>query len=131
MSSAIDQLDAEIARLQAEVARVEHMPRTIAERFAEAEAELRSAEALYQSHGLKVSAAHSAEHAHLQRQSLIGAMMVVNSAALLKAERDRIAAAGEGLSADDGPWFSRPSIFGDLESATQGSAQHYRPSVKA
>jgi hypothetical protein len=101
MSPAIDQLDAEIAGLQAEVARVEHMPRTIAERFAEAEARLREAEGVYRQWGFDVSAGHPGEAQHLQRQSLIGALMVVNSAALLKAERERIAAAGEGLSAVD------------------------------
>jgi hypothetical protein len=101
MSPAIDQLDAEIAGLQAEIARVEHMPRTIAERFAETEVRLREAEGVYRQWGLDVSARHPGEAQHLQRQSLIGALMVVNSAALLKAERERIAAAGEGLSAVD------------------------------
>ena len=37
----IEDLDAEIARLQAEFRSVERMPPTIAERFAEAEARLR------------------------------------------------------------------------------------------
>jgi hypothetical protein len=101
MSSAVEQLDAEIARLQAEIARVEHMPRTIADRFTEVEAELRSAEQLYLVHGLKVSAAHPAEHAHLQRQSLIGAMMAAGGDKLLQVERQRIEAQGEGMSAAD------------------------------
>ena len=74
----------------------------VAERYAAVEAELRSAEGLYQSHGLKVSGAgHPGETAHLQRQALIGACMVVGADKLLKAEHERIAAQGEGLSAVD------------------------------
>jgi len=76
MSSAIDKLDAEIARLQTEARTVEAAPPTIAERFAAVEGELRDAEGLFRAHGLKISAGHPAESAHLQRQSLIGAMMV-------------------------------------------------------
>jgi hypothetical protein len=101
LSTAIEQCDAEIARLQVEIGSVEHAPPTIAERCAEAEAELRSAEALYQSHGLKVSAEHPAEHAHLQRQALIGAMMAAGGDKLLQVERQRIEAQGEGMSAAD------------------------------
>ena len=73
MNSAIEKLDAEIARLQAEVRTVEAAPPTVAERFAAAADELRSAEQLYRTYGLKVSAAHPGETAHLQRQALIGA----------------------------------------------------------
>ena len=55
MSTAIDNLDAEIARLQAEAARIERAPPTIADRYAAAEAELRDAEQLYLAHGLQVN----------------------------------------------------------------------------
>jgi hypothetical protein len=101
MSPAIDQLDAEIARLQAEVSRVEHMPPTIAERFAAAETELRDAEQVYRMHGHKVSAAHPEQTAYLQRQAVLGACMVVGADQLLQVERQRIEAQGEGMSAAD------------------------------
>jgi hypothetical protein len=101
MSPAIEKLDVEIAALQAEVARIAQLPRTIAERFAEAEGELRSAAALYQSHGLKISAAHPGETAHLQRQALIGLCMVVGADKILNAERARIEQHGEGLTSVD------------------------------
>jgi phage-related tail protein len=101
LSPAIDKLDAEIARLQAEVAHVEHMPRTIAERFAEVEAELRSAEQLYRNNGHKVGAAHPEQTAYLQRQAVLGACMVVGADQLLRADRQRIEAQGEGMSAAD------------------------------
>jgi hypothetical protein len=94
----IEQIDAEIARLQAELASVERMPRPISERYDEAAARLREAEGVYRQWGFDASAGHPGEAQHMQRQSLIGALMVVNSAALLKAEHERIAAAGEGLS---------------------------------
>jgi hypothetical protein len=48
-----------------------------------------------------VSAGHPAEHAHLQRQSLIGAIMVTAGDKLLRAERQRIEQQGEGLTAAD------------------------------
>jgi hypothetical protein len=98
MSDDMESIDAEIGRLQFEAASMEHMPRTIAERFADAEAELRSAEALYQTHGLGVSAGHPGEAAHLQRQALVGLCMVVGAEKILKVERARIEAQGEGLS---------------------------------
>jgi predicted nucleic acid-binding Zn-ribbon protein len=101
MSAAIEQLDAEIARLQVEMGTVERALPTIAERFAAAEAELRDAEQIFQRYGFKVSAAHPAEAAHLQRQALIGAMMVVGGDRLLRTERARIEAQGEGLTAAD------------------------------
>jgi hypothetical protein len=93
-----DQIDAELARLQAEIASVERAPRTIAERYAETEARLREAEGVYRQWGFDASAGHPGAAQHMRRQSLIGALMVVNSAALLKAERQRIEAQGEGLS---------------------------------
>ena len=94
MSPAIEHLDAEIARLQAEIASVERAPPTVAERFADVEAELRDAERLYRTRGLKVSAAHPDQTAFLQRQALLGACMVVGADQLLRAERQRIEAAG-------------------------------------
>jgi hypothetical protein len=98
MAMSIAQIDVELARLQAEFGSVERMPRTIAERYAEAEARLREAEGVYRQWGFDASAGHPGAAQHMQRQSLIGALMVVNSAALLKAERQRIEAQGEGLS---------------------------------
>jgi hypothetical protein len=62
--------------------------------FAVVEAELRDAEALYRAHGLKVSAGHPGEAAHLQRQALIGAVMTVDAGKLLRAERERIGSSG-------------------------------------
>ena len=94
----IEQIDAEIARLQVDIGSVERAPRTIAERYAEAEARLREAEGVFREWGFDASAGHPGAAQHMQRQSLIGALMVVNSAALLKAERQRIEAQGEGLS---------------------------------
>jgi 4-hydroxyphenylpyruvate dioxygenase-like putative hemolysin len=99
MSDELERLDSEIARLQAEAASIERAPRTIAERYAETEARLREAEGVYRQWGFDASAGHPGEAQHVQRQSLIGALMVVNSAALLKAERQRIEAQGEGLTA--------------------------------
>jgi hypothetical protein len=101
MSSTIEKLDAEIARLQAEAASVERMPPTIADRYADVHAELRDAERLYQTRGLKVSAPHPGETAHLQRQALIGLCMVVGADKILKVERQRIEQQGEGLTAAD------------------------------
>lgn len=101
MNATIDTLDAEIARLQVEIGSVEQAPPTIAERFAVVEAQLRDAEALYQTHGLRVSAGHPAEHAYLQRQALIGLCMTVGSDKILKTERARIEQQGEGMTAAD------------------------------
>ena len=67
--SDIENLDAEIARLQAEIVNVERMQAAIAERYAEVETELRAAEALYLAHGHKPNAPHPAQTAHLQRQA--------------------------------------------------------------
>jgi hypothetical protein len=98
----IETLDAEIQRLRQEAAAVAQMPLTIAERFALTEAELRQAEQLYRKHGLAVSGTgHPTETAHLQRQAVIGLCMVVGADKILKVERDRIAAAGEGVTAAD------------------------------
>jgi hypothetical protein len=97
----IEDLDGEIARLQAEVRSVEHMPPTIAERYSEVEGAMREAEAVYRRLGLGASAGHPAEHAHLQRQVLIGACMVAAGDKLLKVERQRIEKQGEGLTAAD------------------------------
>jgi len=47
MATNIERRDEEIRRLHAQVASVEIMPPTIAERLAKAEAELREAEALF------------------------------------------------------------------------------------
>jgi hypothetical protein len=78
------------------------MPATIAERFAQTEAELRAAERLYREQGLSVSGTgHPTETTHLQRQALIGAMMVVGADRILRVERDRLTAAGEGMTAAD------------------------------
>jgi DNA repair exonuclease SbcCD ATPase subunit len=99
--STVEKLDIEIKQLLAEIATVERALPTVAERFAAAEAELRSAEEVYRSRGLNPSAAHPGETVHLQRLAVVGACMVVGSAALLKAEHERIAAQGEGLSAVD------------------------------
>ena len=88
-------------RPKSKVASTERAPRTIAERYAEAEAELRACEQVFRQWGLRVSAGHPGETEHLQRQAVIGACMVVGADKLLKVERDRIAAAGEGLTAVD------------------------------
>jgi hypothetical protein len=101
MATNIEKLDDEIRRLQAEVAGVEIMPPTIAERVAAVEGELRQAEQIYRTYGLKVSAAHPLETAHLQRQALVGACMVVGGRELLKVERQRIEAQGEGMTVAD------------------------------
>jgi hypothetical protein len=77
------------------------LPATIAERVAAIESELRQAEQLYRRHGLAVSAGHPVESAHLQRQALIGACMVVGADKILKVERARIEQLGEGLTATD------------------------------
>jgi hypothetical protein len=109
----LERLDSEIQRLRQEAAAIARMPATIAERFANAEAELRRAEQLYRTYGLAVSGTgHPTEAAHLQRQALIGAMMVVGADKILKVERDRIAAAGEGLTAAD-----KEKRLADLERA--------------
>src|SRR5215204_3643959 len=99
--SPIETHDAEIARLQAELARVESAPPTIDERFAVVEAELREAEAAYRRHGVKVSAVHPGENDRLNRQVLIGMSMAVNAAQILAIERQRIEQQGEGLSESD------------------------------
>ncbi|SEP47917.1 hypothetical protein SAMN02990966_06933 [Rhodospirillales bacterium URHD0017] len=99
--NAVERLDTQIAALQGEIASTELIPATIAERFAVIEGDLRNAERLYRDHGLNVSSAHPGEAAHLQRQTIIGACMVIGADKLLKVERERIAAAGEGLSAPD------------------------------
>ena len=95
----IEQIDAELARLQSEAAAVERMPPTVAERFAVIEAEYRQAERLYRERGLKIDTGHPAETAHLQRLAVIGACMVVGADKLLRAERQRIEQQGEGLTA--------------------------------
>jgi hypothetical protein len=112
MSDDLERLDGEIQRLRHEAAAIARMPATIAERFTQREAELRQDEQLYRTHGLSVAAGHPAETAHLQRQVLIGAMMVIDPAKILKVERDRIAAAGEGMTAAD-----KAKRLGDLDRA--------------
>lgn len=99
--STIEQCDAELAQVLATITKVERMPRTIAERYQEIETELRSAEQLHLVRGLKPGAGHPDQQAHLQRQALIGACMAIGGDKLLKVERDRITAAGEGMSASD------------------------------
>ena len=101
MSTAIELFDSEIAALQAEISSVERAPPTVAERHAAAAAELRSAEALYRTRGLRPAALHPAEQEHLQRLAVVGMCMVIDADKLLKAEHQRIAAEGEGMSAAD------------------------------
>jgi hypothetical protein len=98
----LDKIDAELAGVRAEIARVAQALPTTAERYAAAESELREAERLFRTHGFKVSAAHPGESAYLQRQTVIGAAMVAGGDKLLKAERARIEAqGGEGMSTAD------------------------------
>ncbi len=101
MNDTIETLDAEIARLQAEIGSVERRRRRSPSATPRPRPSCATAEALYRTHGLKVGAAHPAETAHLQRQALIGACMVVGADKLLQAERQRIEAQGEGMSAAD------------------------------
>ncbi len=102
MSDDLERLAGEIQRLRQEAAAIARMPATIAERFAQREAELRAAERLYREQGLAVSGAgHPTETAHLQLQAQIGVMMVIDPDKILKVERDRITAAGEGMTAAD------------------------------
>jgi len=101
MNSAIEKLDVEIERLTAEVRIVEAAPPTVAERHAAAAAELRSAEQLYRTRGLRPAAPHPAEQEHLQRLAVVGMCMVIDAEKILKTEHQRIAAEGEGLSAAD------------------------------
>jgi hypothetical protein len=102
MTDELERLDGEIQRLRQEAAAVARMPPTIAERFAQTEAELRQAEQLYRTHGLAVSGTgHPTEAAHLKQQAVIGLCMTIGADKILKVERDRIAAAGEGIAAPD------------------------------
>jgi hypothetical protein len=101
MAVSIQEIKAQLAQLQAESDRVSRMPPTVAERFAVIEAEYRQAERLYRERGLKIDTGHPAETVHLQRLAVIGACMVVGADKLLRAERERIAQAGEGLSGAD------------------------------
>jgi hypothetical protein len=117
MSDELEILVSEISRLRQEAAAVARMPPTVAERFSQIETELRQAEQLYRTHGLSVAAGHPAETAHLQRQVLIGAMMVIDPAKILRVERDRIAAAGEGMTAAD-----KAKRLAHLESAIERTA---------
>lgn len=97
----ITELDAQLANLRAALASVAQALPTSAERFGVVEAELRRAEQLYRERGLNVSGGHPDETAHLQRQAVVGACMVVGADKMLKAERQRIEAQGEGLTAAD------------------------------
>ena len=102
MTDTIEALDAEIARLQAEIVNIERMQPTVAERFAAAEAELRDANSSIARTACASLPRILAETAYLQRQAVIGA---------LHGGRRRQAAAGrarsesrpqgEGLSAAD------------------------------
>ena len=72
----IEHMDAEIARLQAELGSVERAPRTIAERYAEAEARLRKAEGVYRQWGFDASAGHERTSESSSRTSnCLGAWM--------------------------------------------------------
>ena len=93
MSDDLETLASEISRLRQEAAAVARLPATIAERFAQTEAELRQAEQLYRTHGLSVTAGHPAETAHLQRQVVIGLCMVVGADKILGRARPIAAAA--------------------------------------
>ena len=101
MTDTIDTADAEIARLQAEIAAITAMQPTVAERFAVVESQMREAEQVFRNYGMNPGAAHPGETAHLQRLAVIGACMVIDPDKLMKSEHQRIAAQGEGISAAD------------------------------
>src|SRR4051794_7786632 len=94
-------LDREIAALIAERSVVATALPAVSERLAAVETELREAEAVFRQHGLRPIAPHPDQAAYLQRLALVGAMMVAAGDKLLKAERQRIEAQGEGLTAAD------------------------------
>jgi len=102
--TAIEDLDAEIARLQAEAAAVERIGPTFDERWPAVEAELLEAEAVFRQLGPQLGGFQSMipEHVHQRHQAFIGAAMVADRKALIDSERQRIKAATEGgISATD------------------------------
>jgi hypothetical protein len=101
MIDATEAFDVELGRLQGEVAKIEPLPPTVSERYAAAEAELLEAERIFRTYGLSPSAPLPGATAHLQRLAAIGAAMIANPAAILKATHQRIAAVGAGMSAVD------------------------------
>lgn len=97
----LDKIDAEIAKLDAERERIQRLPPTIAVRYAAIEKKFKACEAYYRRHSFGEGPVHSLEAQHRERQADIGAHMVAGGAAILKAERERIEAQGEGMSAAD------------------------------
>ena len=103
MSTAIEQFDSEIAALQAEIGSVERAPPTVAERHRRGGCRVTIEP--------KRSIGRAAcgrrrrippRQEHLQRlRPSSASCMVVDADKLLKAERQRIAAEGEGMSAAD------------------------------
>lgn len=99
----IEQIDAELARLQAEIASVERLPRSFDEVWPATEAELDQAEATFRRIGPQLGfVSQLPEHVYERRQAMVGMVMVANRPALIDAERARIkAATAGGLSQAD------------------------------
>jgi hypothetical protein len=102
--STIEDLDAEIARLQQEVVAVERAPPSFDERWPQIESELDAAEATFRRVGPGLGSAppRLPEMIHQQRQALVGMALVVGRKAVVEAERQRVKeqTAG-GLSASE------------------------------
>jgi hypothetical protein len=124
MPTALQKMDAKLARLDAERERIQRLPLSVPERFAAVERRLHAAEQHYRNHGSTKARRTPPRPSALPGRALIGAMMVAGGAALLKAERARIEKAerarieqaGEGLST------AEKACRGQAHLASRGSA---------
>src|SRR5260370_31315078 len=102
--STIEQIDAELARLQAEIARVERAPRSFDEVWAATIEQLDLAEATFRrlGPGLGGVVSQLPEYVAERHRAMVGLALVANRKAVIDSERSRVRAATEGgISAAD------------------------------
>ena len=100
----IEQIDVELARLQAEISGVERAPPSFEEAWPGVEADLDEAEATFRRVGPQLSGVVSQlpEHVAERHRAMAGLALVANRKAVVDSERSRVRAATEGgLSATD------------------------------
>jgi hypothetical protein len=96
-------IDAELAEVEAAIARTAAAGLPVEDRITAAAAELEACAAHFRQHGFAAMGAVPAEREFYQRRAVQGALMVIGRDALLRAERDRMtrafqASGGFGLA---------------------------------
>src|SRR5215472_7716616 len=101
-----DNIDGELAAVEAEIRQVEAMGAPLADRLQQAESELERCAEHYRAHGFAPMGTLPQEREHYRHLATVGAMMTIGKATLLQAERERVTAAfqaagGRGMSPDE------------------------------